>query len=411
MPATLATTHYVQPATPVLSNGGLHSSYPAVELASTAHRRCLPATETALSGRGLASHLKGLHQKASRALILGQGDGAWSNCNEAIQHCSMEHLASEVGEQQARQLCCRMWILYICVLSSLTELADGDGELRPKRSGSYTLPLLPTSARQVWRSIVTAFGGSDGDVDSEVLVPTVLLCLKLRDARAARDIVEAWLATLADDTLLLLKTTGSGGGSEAQQQRNMARASYMRVCELYTLHILPQLNDFASALDFLHASILISAPARDELIRRLDLLRNPALAQKQARPRTRKKTQAPRLPRLAADPVLPLSAASSTAVTQAGTLLAKNAPVIGATRAVATSKPRALVRRPRSMFDIARRVVRRLVSRWGITLLTMAIAAAVLRLLAQRLRLPPLLNALARKLWSTVKMGTQVTYI
>ncbi|KAJ2060962.1 hypothetical protein GGI17_003386 [Coemansia sp. S146] len=410
MPATLATAHYVQPATPVLSNGGLHSSYPAAELASSAHRLCLPATETALSGRGLASFLKGLHQKASRALILGQGDGAWSNCNEAIQHCSMERLASEVGEQQARQLCCRMWILYICVLSSITELADGDGELRPKRSGSYTLPLLPTSARQVWRSIVTAFGGSDGDVDSEVLVPTVLLCLKLRDARAARDIVEAWLATLADETLLLLQTTASGS-SEAQQQRNMARASYMRVCELYTLHILPQLNDFASALDFLRASVLISAPARDELVRRLDLLRNPALAQKQARPRTRKKTQAPRLPRLAADPVLPLSAVSPAAVTQAGPLLAKNPPVIGATRAVATSKPRPLVHRPRSMFDIARRVVRRLVSRWGITLLTMAIAAAVLRLLAQRLRLPPLLNALTRKLWSTIKMGTQVTYI
>ncbi|KAJ2419323.1 hypothetical protein GGF41_004677, partial [Coemansia sp. RSA 2531] len=92
MPATLATAHYIQPAVPVLSNGGLHSSYPAAELASAAHRRCLPVAELAQSGRGLASHLRGLHQKASRALILGQGDGAWSSCNEAIQHCSMERL-------------------------------------------------------------------------------------------------------------------------------------------------------------------------------------------------------------------------------------------------------------------------------------------------------------------------------
>ncbi|KAJ2112401.1 hypothetical protein IW146_004639 [Coemansia sp. RSA 922] len=406
MPATLATAHYIQPAVPALSNGGLHSSYPAAELASAAHRRCLPVAELAQSGRGLASHLRGLHQKASRALILGQGDGAWSSCNEAIQHCSMERLVSEVGEQQARQLCCRMWILYICVLSSLTELADGDGQLRPKRSGNYALPLLPTTAQQVWRFIVAAFGGRDGDVDSEVLVPTVLLCLKLRDARAARNIVEAWLATLADDTLLMLQTTASGSSPEAQQQRNMARASYMRVCELYILHILPQLNDLSSAVDFLHASTLISPPARDELIRRLDLLRNPTLAQKQARPRTRKKAQPPRPPRPAADPALPLSTVSPAAVA-----LTKPTPVMGPTRAVATSKPRALVRRPRSTFDIARRVVRRLVSRWGITFLTIAIAAAVLRLLAQRLRLPPLLNALARKLWSTVKMGTQVTYI
>ncbi|KAJ2832068.1 hypothetical protein GGI24_001366 [Coemansia furcata] len=401
MPAALTTVLYTQPAIPALSNS---SPYAADSVASAAHRRCSPAAELALAESGLASHLKGLHHKASRALILGQGDGAWSNCQEAIQHCSMERLTGEVGEQQARQLCCRMWILYICVLSSLTELADGDGELRPKRSGGCMLPLLPTSARQVWRSIVAAFGGRDGDVDSEVLVPTVLLCLKLRDAKGACDIVEAWLATLPDDTLLLLQTTDSGG-SEEQQKRSMVRASYMRVCELYTLHILPQLNDFARPYEFLRATILISAPARNELIRRLDLLRNPALAQKRARHPARKKT------RPTADPAPPVSKASAAAVVLDGSLLAKNPPVVGASRAVAASKPRALARRPRSLFDIARRVVRRLVSRWGITMLTIVIVAAVLRLLAQRLRLPPLLNTLARKLWSTVKMGAQVTYI
>ncbi|KAJ2884132.1 hypothetical protein IWW38_005460, partial [Coemansia aciculifera] len=161
MPAALTTVaaHY-----PQLGSGSL----------SSAHRRCSPMSDAPLSAKSLVSHLKGLHQRASRALILGQGSSAWSFCHEAIQHCSMERLASELGEQQARQLCCRMWILYICVLSSLTELADGDGELRPKRLDDCTLALLPTSVRQVWRSIVAAFGGRAGNVDSEVLVPTVL---------------------------------------------------------------------------------------------------------------------------------------------------------------------------------------------------------------------------------------------
>ncbi|KAJ2415854.1 hypothetical protein GGI10_001414 [Coemansia sp. RSA 2530] len=396
MPAALTTTYYAQQVAPGIASGSRQNSYAPAELALATHRRCSPATELALSGRGLASHLKGLHQRASRALILGQGDSAWSNCNEAILHCNMERLVGELGEQQARQLCCRMWILYICVLSSLTELADGDGELRAKRSG--ILPTLPTSARQVWDLIVVAFDGRDGDVDSEVLVPTVLLCLKLRDARAARDIVEAWLATLPKDTVFLLQETTESCSSEAQQQHSMARASYTRVCELFTLHILPQLNDFASAYEFLRTSLFISRPARDELIRRLDLLRNPALAQKQARPWTKKKKK-----------MKPLLATTSA---PAATTSAPAVVVEAARSAITASKPRALVvRRPRSMLGIARRVVRRLVSKWGITLLTLAIAAALLRLLAQRFRLPPLLNALARKLWSTLKMGTQVTYI
>ncbi|KAJ2442078.1 hypothetical protein GGF42_007081 [Coemansia sp. RSA 2424] len=386
MPAALTTAHYPQSAASPLIPA---SSY--AELASAAHRRCSSAVDAPLSGRSLASHLKGLHQRASRALILGQGSGAWSHCREAIELCSMERLASELGEQQARQLCCRMWILYICVLSSLTELGDGDGELRPKRLDNCSLPLLPTNARQVWRSIVVAFGGRAGNVDSELLVPTVLLCLKLRDARAARDIVEAWLVTLPEETVLLLEAAGTGD-SEAQQRRGMARASYVRVLELYTLHILPQLNDFSSAFGALHTSTLISVPARDELIRRLDLLRNPILAQKQARPRTKKKKAKP-----AADSAC--KKAPSTATAEQVIIASANKP------------PRALVRRPRGMLDVARRVMRRLVSRWGTTLLTMVIAAAVLRLLAQRLRLPPLLNILARKLWSTVKMGTLVTYI
>ncbi|KAJ2741164.1 hypothetical protein GGI20_005377 [Coemansia sp. BCRC 34301] len=364
-------------------------------LAPAPHHRCSPAADAPLSGRSLLLHLKGLHQRASRALILGQGGSAWSHCREAIQYCSMERLSSELGEQQSRQLCCRMWILYICVLSSLTELADSDGELRPKRSDScFSLPLLPTNASQVWRSIVAAFGGRAGDVDSEVLVPTVLLCLKLRDARSARDIVEAWLATLPDESVFLLETAG-GCALEDQQQRNMAQASYVRVCELYTLHILPQLNDFTSAYDFLRTSTLMPSPARDELIRRLDLLRNPILAQRQARHRTKKKAKP------AAEP----------ASVKAIDIVTTKQAVASSCLVSASKPPRALVRRPRGMLDIARRVVRRLVSRWGITLLTMAIAAAVLRLLAQRLRLPPLLNVLARRLWSTVKMGTQVTYI
>ncbi|KAJ2815147.1 hypothetical protein IWW50_006909, partial [Coemansia erecta] len=249
MPATLASAHY--PHTAI----GPAQHITAEDKESLGDMGTTKDLSTAKDGKSLAAQLKTLHQKASRALILGQGDVAWQHCRAAVEHCNIERLTSEYGSQQARQLCCRLWILYICVVSSVAEVAEEDGGLRAKHGA---LAGFPVCVRGVWDEIMAAFGGCAGSVDSEVLVPTVLLCLKLRDARTARDIVEAWLATLSDETMYLLQSSGNGiGGTARQQQRSMAQASYLRVCELYTLHILPLLGDFPSAYDFLSVSMVV----------------------------------------------------------------------------------------------------------------------------------------------------------
>ncbi|KAJ2368321.1 hypothetical protein IW150_005441 [Coemansia sp. RSA 2607] len=419
----------------------------------------------------LNAHLKLLHQKASRALILDQGATAWTHCRDAIQHCNVEKLTCEYGEQQARQLCCRLWILYICVLSSLTEIAAEDGKLKPKRASetanSLKMAGFPTSVREVWDSIMKAFGGYAGNVDSEVLVPTVLLCLKLRDAKTARDIVEAWLATLSDETMHLLQ--GSAGsdddeinGAARRQQRTMVQASYMRVCELYTLHILPQLGDFTSAYEFLNMSSVVSASTKDEYTKRLDSLRSPTVPKKPRPSASRSKTQSKNKKQstsrqqterqqvsvlgsvLATDDGASMTSGAAintekelsrtvggqptlnkqhTAAQKHNALpvdISGTAPLLHSSNAVSRAasmssrkgaRTRALTRRPRSTVAIAWQVVRRLMSRWGLTVFTLAVIVAVLRMVTQRFRLSPLLGIISRKLWSTFRMGTQVTYI
>ncbi|KAJ2785410.1 hypothetical protein GGI15_001926 [Coemansia interrupta] len=421
-----------------------------------------PATAVPLN-----AHLKSLHQKASRALILDQGATAWVHCRDAIQHCNVEQLTCEYGEQQARQLCCRLWILYICVLSSLTEIAAEDGKLKPKHgleiAAGPKMAGFPASVREVWDSIMTAFGGYAGNVDSEVLVPTVLLCLKLRDAKTARDIVEAWLATLSDETMYLLQGhvgSDSDGlnGATRRQQRTMVQASYMRVCELYTLHILPQLDDFASAYEFLNMSSVVSAPAKDEYKKRLDSLRSPATPKKSRSSASRSKTQSkkkgqnkPKQQAGMTSGAVPAIDGSTSLTSEGSVKVAKEsgrpvdglsalhnqqlasqksntlpanisdaAPVLytpnAAPKAAGMSsrqgtRTRALTRRPRSTVAIAWQVVRRLMSRWGLTVFTLAVIVAVLRMVTQRFRLSPLLGIISRRLWSTFRMGTQVTYI
>ncbi|KAJ2782522.1 hypothetical protein H4R18_002215 [Coemansia javaensis] len=407
----------------------LVSALPPPAVAAAPKERLPPTTAA------LVAHLKALHQKASRALILGQGAAAWQHSSEAVQHCNIERLTCEYGEQQARQLCCRLWILHICVLSSLAELAEEDGRLQIRRGAGDgaggDLPGFPASVRGVWDAIMAAFGGYAGNVDSEVLVPTVLLCLKLRDARTARDIVEAWLATLSDDTMFLLQSASGPGvsGAARQQQRTMARASYLRVCELYTLHILPQLGDFPSAYEFLSVNTAVSAPARSELTRRLDSLRNPPPAAAAPKKRSRKKSAKPRPSTEGRDddddddsdahtPILG-PAPPKSAAARAQPPPPSSAPARSDGRAVArktttttTTTTQAALRRTRTGgAGVAWQVVRQLMSRWGFTLFTLAVAAALIRLLTQRFRLPHLLNVVYRKLRSTLKMGTKITYI
>ncbi|KAJ2844687.1 hypothetical protein IWW36_005083, partial [Coemansia brasiliensis] len=298
MPATLATAPYTQKMVGPQHRPINHSN--------------TSKDTAALSSKTLATQLKTLHQKASRALILGQSASAWEHCNAAVEHCNLEQLTCEYGEQQARQLCCRLWILYICVLSSLAEISDeDDGKLRVKQNIQEKISGFPQTVRQVWDGIMKAFGGCAGNVDSEVLVPIVLLCLKLRDARTARDIVEAWLATLSDETMFLLQSDKCViSGDERQQQKSMAQASYLRVCELYTLHILPQLGDFMSAYDFLSVSSVVSGPAKSEFTRRLNSLRNPPAAKRRNSKRD-KKPRKPKQPKPAE--IVPATEATDTA--------------------------------------------------------------------------------------------------
>ncbi|KAJ2498370.1 hypothetical protein GGH96_004355 [Coemansia sp. RSA 1972] len=357
--------------------------------------------------KSLASHLKTLHQKASRALILGQNSAAWEHSRAAVEYCNIERLTHEYGEQQARQLCCRLWILYICVVSSVTEVAETDGSLRIKQG--VDVQGVPESVRSVWTSVVKAFGGCAGDVDSEVLVPTVLLSLKLRDARTARDIVESWLATLSDEYMCLL------GAQSVGAQQTMA--SYVRVCELYMLHVLPQLGDLNSAYEFLSASTVVSDSVKREFTKRLDALRNPPVL---TRKRKAVKSKKPRKPKLVQSPVQIVAKTEAVVETQPKPATSTHSDLPSLAALVPRSakvgvrrqtKAGAVVRRPRSTLSVAWRVVRRLMSRWGFTLFTLAVAVAVIRMLTQRFRVPHFFTAVYRKLWNTVKMGTQVTYI
>ncbi|KAJ1675522.1 hypothetical protein EV182_001095 [Spiromyces aspiralis] len=438
----------------------------------------------------LLDRLRSLHQKSSRALILGQRVAAWVHCRDALNLCCDPDFIGRIDSDSVRQMCVRIWTLYICVLSTLAELSSEDGPaagagtgscggrlvVRPDRDGQRPqLDGFPQTIRQVWDATIETFGGVPGLVNSEVLVPFVLLCIKLRDLAAAREMVEAWLATLPEESLSLLEQNLQNGSPTLPLQSHVftgssasvMQASYLRVCELYLLHILPQSNDFGSANDFLKYNELIPSNVRGLFAKRLAALqsaspspslssaRRSKLGRKGTVPSSKlrpKKTAVPHVmpSPLSSDSQRPNAAngrSSSKPADAAATPLkgsasmgpssdpqsqVEEARVPAAPSTTSPSVSSSLVPRPaksataaaravrpqyrtrtshRTFISVFMRFARRLVSEWGVTLLTATIIFAILRLAFRRLPVPDLLRMLLRRIWQTVRMGTRVTYI
>ncbi|KAJ1921708.1 hypothetical protein H4219_000441 [Mycoemilia scoparia] len=415
-----------------------------------------------------------LHQKASRALVLGQSISAWEICTEAIRLCQEPSFISKLVNNDSKQVCVRTWTLYICTLSTLAEVSKGPpGKennsvlcVKPDHSGFQKTKLegFPNSTKDVWSRVVETFGSVPGQVSSEVLVPFVLMCIKLRDISVAREAVEVWLATQPDESIYLLEKSVQGRPPPlplrthvfAGNNASVMQASYLRVCELYLLHILPQCDDLPSAKDFLEYNELIPNNVREFFSKRLDALQ--AVPPKPQKKSSKKKSKSHKRSKR--------HSGSKKSKAEAEELLAKDEKAAiknndkemlvskgdedgdnDNTRNVATEKstpkpavlptetmasvstiPSSLTRqhkksqarahqrskphkRNRNILSTILRFVRRVISEWGITLLTTTIIFGVLRLLFRRLPMTALLKSLLRKIWQTIQMGTKITYL
>ncbi|QRV90106.1 hypothetical protein RhiJN_18124 [Ceratobasidium sp. AG-Ba] len=132
----------------------------------------------------------------------------------------------------------------------------------PLRSSSIEEPslLLPPSLLGTLhtRSLILFTPSSDSPssryLPATVLVALVLASLKLDCPQVGRGMIEDWLANR--DPL------GSSVSNENMQEE---REGYDKVMEVYCLHVLPRLNDWDYAKDFLDSEMEMTSAKRQEL--------------------------------------------------------------------------------------------------------------------------------------------------
>ncbi|KAG0261178.1 hypothetical protein BG011_001284 [Mortierella polycephala] len=213
-----------------------------------------------------------LYHKATSTFLLRQLASAYSISLEALELLSKTNLDYKLDQAESVQarrsyfiLKQKLWILHTTIfgamLSDRTSAAHASehmGATRKRGSGS-SKDSPEKLVKDLWRRIVEDYGGLEGDVDGQVVVPLVLLCVNQKLFTLVRQIVEAYLATIPDGLLIHLETAAGvamtpGGGSS----KDPLITNYERLVELYLIHVLAKLNEWDYATDFLQYNSVLS---------------------------------------------------------------------------------------------------------------------------------------------------------
>ncbi|KAG9293350.1 hypothetical protein G9A89_007596 [Geosiphon pyriformis] len=160
----------------------------------------------------------------------------------------------------------KVWALYVkfvaALLAEKSHLHINQIETKRLIEGSK-LKIV----NEVWLQVVHGYDDEEGEVDGEVVVACVLLCLGQQFPDIARMIIETWLYSLPETALLQLDIASTNNIKDDALLKN-----YEKIVELYVLHVLPKLKDWDYAKNFLRDNIRIDQSRKKAYEQTLDKL-------------------------------------------------------------------------------------------------------------------------------------------
>ncbi|KAI9486205.1 MAG: hypothetical protein EXX96DRAFT_456395, partial [Benjaminiella poitrasii] len=157
-----------------------------------------------------------LYDRALRNFLLKKHKQAAVNCEKALE---------ALAEDDSLHL--NVWTLYLNIACTLLS------------SHSHTLLNLPnttsvtSSCQSIWQKLVQ---DNPHQVDPKLISAYLVMVIKLKEYKVARDCAEAWFASLSDDV----------------------KGEYEQVIELYVGCILPAVGDYESAHVFLEYNTMLN---------------------------------------------------------------------------------------------------------------------------------------------------------
>ncbi|KAF9978825.1 hypothetical protein BGZ73_000095 [Actinomortierella ambigua] len=256
------------------------------------------------------THILVLYQKATSAFLLRQLSVAFSTCLEAQELLSRTNL--DYGLDMSDNLNTRrsylvlkqkLWILHVSVFGAMLSerhQAEQQGlgihtttttNGRKRLSGSSAKDNPEKLVKDLWRRLVEDYGGVEGDVDGQVVVPFVVLCINQKLLTLARQITEAYLSTMPEGLLIHLEAA-AGALTTAADPKDPLMTTYERLAELYVIHVLAKLGEWDYARQFLSYNTIISVSSKKAYSKIIDKLHQKSLRPKKKKATTATETKA-----------------------------------------------------------------------------------------------------------------------
>ncbi|KAG0246360.1 hypothetical protein BGX31_002661 [Mortierella sp. GBA43] len=457
---TVATTDSASPASAgSVSDSG--ASTPTSSASSIHHDAAHTLGKGTSSAGSPLTQIVLLYHKATHTFLLRQLASAYSSSLEALEllvKTNRNH-GLDRGEISTQRsyfiLKQKLWILNITIFGAmLADRAEDEHQHGQQGRGLFRRRLRGSSkespeklVEDLWRRLVEDYGGLEGDVDGQVMVALVLLCANQKMYTLARQITEAYLATIPDGMMIHLETAAGALTSVERGNKDPLMTGYERLVELYVVHVLAKLNEWDSARQFVEYNTVLSDSAKKTYIKILDKLHQKSLRPKKTvakKPVVSAPAPSSLSSSVSVSPASELSSASSDAentptatsgaVTtsqgineqtngsqeaasikstsaRAGTVLPKSGPRSGSTAITAST----LTLQGRIMLTLQHFVdqIKRASQSMGPS--QMAVLFGIIALLGvlsrNRARASTIMRTVMAKVMQTVKMGTTVTSI
>ncbi|KAF9338003.1 hypothetical protein BG006_000583 [Podila minutissima] len=274
--------------------------------ADTSMQADLSTSVSSLSGSGFLTpsgsspsplgHILVLYHKATSTFLLRQLASAYSTSLEALELLARtnseygldQHNYNNISESTRRSffvLKQKLWILHVTIYGAmLTDRAENQNSnlssSRFSRSSSSKENSPEKLVKDLWRRLVDDYGGVEGEVDGQVMVPFVLLCIHQKLYTLARQITETYLATLPEGLLIHLETAAGALTTVDSVAKDPLMTNYERLVELYLIHILAKLSEWTYASEFLEYNSVLSDASKKVYAKILDKLHQKSLRPK-----------------------------------------------------------------------------------------------------------------------------------
>ncbi|KAF9126344.1 hypothetical protein BGX30_015284 [Mortierella sp. GBA39] len=308
----------------------------------------LSSSSSSLKTNNPLTQILVLYHKATSTFLLRQLASAYSTSLEAIellartnQDYGLDHSDNINTQRSFYVLKQKLWILHSTIYGAmLTDRAASEESkgktggllngVRKRVSGSSSKDSPEKLVKDLWKRLVEDYAGLEGDVDGQVMVPFVMMCVQQKLYTLARQIVEAYLATIPEGMLIHLETA-AGVSLNPEGPKDPLMTNYERLVELYLIHVLAKLGEWTSATDFLQYNTVLSDSSKKSYGKILEKLH-----QKSLRPKKTKSS----LPSLADSRSSNTSASPSVSSTSVSSPTLSSASTMGSPASTHTLEPR-----------------------------------------------------------------------